>query len=60
MKRILMCLLALTLLLAACNQTLQEQPMIQPVRFYYRTARMDFSAEEGIIRSELRELGEQT
>lgn len=57
-KRLFFCLLAaLLLLLAACGGEEAQAPMVQPVTFYYRTARTDYSSEEGVIRGELRDLG---
>lgn len=53
---LLLCAL-LAPLLAACQKPEPPQPMLQPVTFYYRTAKTDFSAADGVIRGELRDLG---
>ena len=57
MKKLLILLLALLLLCAACTQAEEPVVMEQPVSFYYRTAETDFSAEDGVIRAEIRDLG---
>lgn len=60
MKRLWLLLLAGLLLLSACTATPQSEIMVQPVRFYYRTAQTDFTVEDGIFRAELRDLGSKT
>ena len=57
MKRIILLLLFAVLLLAACRETEQAEVMTQPVTFYYRTAKTDYAAEDGVIRAETRDLG---
>lgn len=57
MKRIILLLLFAVLLLAACGETEQAEVMTQPVTFYYRTAKTDYAAEDGVIRAETRDLG---
>lgn len=59
-KRLWPVLLAAVLLLCACTTTPQSETMVQPVRFYYRTAETDFSAQDGILCAELRDLGSKT
>ena len=59
MKKLSLLLLALLLLLSACQQP-EPEPMVQPVSFYYRTAKTVFSAEDGVIRAEQRDLGPGT
>ena len=61
MKRILPLLLTLLLLLptlSACgaSEEAAAAPMAHPVNFYYRTVKTDFTAEDGVIRAELRDL----
>ena len=56
-KRILILMLAL-LLLCGCVRTEQPVAMVQPISFYYRTAQIDYSAEDGVIRAEVIDLGE--
>lgn len=56
-KQIALALLAL-LLLCGCVQTAEPAPMIQPITFYYRTAKTDYAVEDGVIRAEIRDLGE--
>lgn len=57
MKRLIFLLLFAAILLCACKEQDESVAMIQPVSFYYRTAQTDFSAEDGVIRAELRDLG---
>lgn len=61
MKRLLCLLLVLLLLFALASCKTQEEPtvMVQPVTFYYRTAQTDFSAEDGVIRAEIIDLGDE-
>ena len=59
-KRLWPVLLAVFLLLCACTTMPRSETMVQPVRFYYRTSETDFSAEDGILRAELRDLGSKT
>lgn len=56
MKRTLI-LLAALLLLCGCAGPEPSVILIQPVTFYYRTAQPDFSAKDGVIRAEVRDLG---
>ena len=56
MKRTLI-LLAALLLLCGCAGPEPSVILIQPVTFYYRTAQPDFSAKDGVIRAEIRDLG---
>ena len=56
MKRTLI-LLAALLLLCGCAGPEPSVIPIQPVTFYYRTAQPDFSAKDGVIRAEVRDLG---
>lgn len=56
-KRIFVCALAL-LLLCGCVRSEEPAPMIQPVTFYYRTAQTDYTAEDGVIRAEVVDLGD--
>ena len=51
------CVFAL-LLLCGCVRSEDPAPMIQPVTFYYRTARIDYTSEDGVIRPEVVDLGE--
>ena len=60
MKRMLLLLLALVLLLAACGKTDVMEAPTQPVSFYYRTTDTDFSSENGVIRAEIRDLGTES
>ncbi len=57
MRRIMLLLLTVSLFLAACRVENTPMQMIQPVTFYYRTAKTDFSAADGVIRAEVRDLG---
>ena len=57
MRRMILLLLFAALLLSACGKTEEAVIMIQPVSFFYRTAATDFSAEDGVIRAEIRDLG---
>lgn len=52
-----LCLLVLLSLLGCGSRGDPTLELLQPVRFYYRTAQTDFSAEDGVIRAELRDLG---
>ena len=59
--RFLLVLLSLVLLLTGCGGPGRSaEVMVQPVRFYYRTAVTDFSGEDGVIRPEVRDLGAGT
>lgn len=59
MRRTVLLLFAL-LLLGACNSPAEPTAdMLQPVSFYYRTAETDFSAADGVIRAEIRDLGDR-
>ena len=60
MKRLMVLILSFALLFNACGREAPPAPMVQPVSFYYRTAQTDFSAEDGVIRAEMRDLGSQT
>lgn len=64
MKKALCALLVLSLLLAlslcACTRRESGSPMTQPVTFYYRTAKTDFSVPDGVIRGELRDLKQES
>lgn len=60
MKKICLLLLLAGLLLSACGVPSQDAPMVQPVSFFYRTAETDFSAEDGVIRAEVRDLGSKS
>ena len=55
MRRMLVLLLLAALLLSACSELTGSDRQIQPVTFYYRTVETDFSAEDGLIRREVRE-----
>ena len=57
MKKICLLLLSLVLLLSACGDEAAPPSMVQPVSFYYHTAKTDFSAADGVIRAEQRDLG---
>lgn len=59
MKKMLCLFLATVLLLGlyACGTREEPAAMVQPVTFYYRTAQTDFSAEDGVIRAEVIDLG---
>lgn len=57
MKRMIPLLLLVVLLCSACSSRKETKEMVQPVNFYYRTATTDFSAEDGVIRAELRDMG---
>lgn len=59
MRRILLLLLMAALLLSACGVEEAPAQMIQPFTFYYRTADIDFSSENGVIRAEVRDLGNE-
>ena len=58
-KRLWLALLAVFLLLCACTKAPRSETMVQPVRFYYRTVETDFTAQDGILRAELRDLGSE-
>ncbi len=60
MKKLWFLLLLAALLFTACAAEEEPAPMVQPVSFYYRTARTDFTAEDGVIRAEVRDLGSNT
>lgn len=48
----------LFLLLCACGTKPDETTgMVQPFSFYYRTVQTDYSASDGVIRAEVRDLG---
>ena len=55
-----MLLLTILLLFAGCGETQETAPPVQPVEFYYRTATTDFSAADGVIRAEVRDLGAES
>ena len=55
-KRILLILIGI-LLLCGCTESKKPVQMIQPVSMYYRTVQTDYSAEDGVIRAEVRDLG---
>ncbi len=57
MKKICLLLLSLVLLLSACGDEAAPPSMVQPVSFYYHTAKTDFSAADGVIRAEQRDMG---
>lgn len=57
MKRMILLLLFAAVLLSACEKEEEKPVMVQPVAFYYRTAETDFSAEDGVVRAEIRDLG---
>lgn len=59
MKRCIPLFLLVTLLLSACVETEQSVEPIQPVSFYYRTIETDFTAQDGVIRAETRDLGQK-
>ena len=50
-------LLLIPVLLAACGGPEQSAPMLQPFSFYYRTASTDFTAEDGVLRAEVLDIG---
>ena len=58
--RLISLLLVLALALTACGPREDFPEPAQPVLFYYRTAQTDFSAEDGVIRAEVRDLGAET
>lgn len=59
MRRIIPLLLITALLLTACIGANDPSNMEQPVYFYYRTATVDFSSEDGVICAEIRDLGDR-
>ena len=59
MKRMIPLLFLIVLLCSGCFRHAKTSEMVQPVNFYYRTATTDFSAEDGVIRAELRDMGSE-
>ena len=57
MRRITACILALLLLVGCAADGKPVPAPVQPVTFYYRTAKVGFSDENGLIRGETRDLG---
>ena len=60
MKKEFLILLLTLVLLCGCTKTEQTVTPIQPVTFYYRTAATDFLSADGVIRSEIQDLGESS
>lgn len=58
MKKLIFTAALALLLLCGCVRTEEPAAMIQPVTFYYRTAQTDYTAEDGVIRAEVVDLGE--
>lgn len=56
MKRACALLLCLALLLAGCGGDEQTEKIRSPYTYYYRTAEVDYTTEDGVIRGETRDI----
>ena len=56
MKKACALFLCLALLLAGCGTRGQTDRIQSPYTYYYRTAQVDYAAEDGVIRGETREI----
>ena len=56
MKKACALLLCLTLILTGCGTRGQADKIQSPYTYYYRTAQVDYTTEDGVIRGETREI----